>query len=76
MLTWYKYLITSDFSHLGFLSGNLFLIASFPDCCLLVPLCMMFSIVYCRYQQDLVLVDSGINFFSIRISRIRTNSHL
>ena len=25
------------FSHLGFLSGNLFLIAPFPDLCLLVP---------------------------------------
>ena len=25
------------FSHIGFWSGNLFLIASFPDLCLLVP---------------------------------------
>ena len=34
-----KYLIvTLVFSHLGFWSGNLFLIASFPDLCLLVPL--------------------------------------
>ena len=34
----YKYLIVSlDFSHLGFWSGNLFLIAPFPDLCLLVP---------------------------------------
>ena len=33
-----KYLIvTLVFSHLGFWSGNLFLIASFPDLCLLVP---------------------------------------
>ena len=32
-----KYLIvTLVFSHLGFWSGNLFLIASFPDLCLLV----------------------------------------
>ena len=27
------------FSHLGFWSGNLFLIAPFPDLCLLVPFC-------------------------------------
>ena len=31
MLVWF-------FSHLGFWSGNLFLIAPFPDLCLLVPL--------------------------------------
>ena len=35
---WYKYLIVGlVFSHLGFWSGNLFLIAPFPDLCLLVP---------------------------------------
>ena len=39
MLSWYKYLIVNlVFSHLGFWSGNLFLIAPFPDRCLLVPL--------------------------------------
>ena len=37
MFSWYKYLIVSlVFSHLGFWSGNLFLIAPFPDPCLLV----------------------------------------
>ena len=36
--SWYKCLIVSlVFSHLGFWSGNLFLIAPFPDLCLLVP---------------------------------------
>ena len=36
-VSWYKYLIVSlVFSHLGFWSGNLFLIAPFPDLCLLV----------------------------------------
>ena len=31
-VSWYKYLIVSlVFSHLGFWSGNLFLIAPFPD---------------------------------------------
>ena len=38
MFSWYKYLIVSlVFSHPGFSSGNLFLIAPFPDLCLLVP---------------------------------------
>ena len=36
-VSWYKYLIVSlVFSHLGFWSGNLFLIAPFPDL-VLVP---------------------------------------
>ena len=38
MFSWYKYLIVSlVFSHLGFWSGNLLLIAPFHDLCLLVP---------------------------------------
>ena len=38
MFLWYKYLIVAlVFSHLGFWSGNLSLIAPFPDLCLLVP---------------------------------------
>ena len=37
MFSLYKYLIVNlVFSHLGFWSGNLFLIAPFPDLCLLV----------------------------------------
>ena len=37
MFSWYKYLIVNlAFSHLGFWSGNLFLISPFPDLCLLV----------------------------------------
>ena len=37
-VSWFKYLIVSlVFSHLGFWSRNLFLIAPFPDLCLLVP---------------------------------------
>ena len=41
MFSWYKYLIVSlVFSHLGFRCGNLFLIAPFPDLCLLVPFCV------------------------------------
>ena len=42
MFSWYKYLIVSlVFSPLGFWSGNLFLIAPFPDLYLLVPFCFM-----------------------------------
>ena len=38
MFPWYKYLIVGlVFSHLGFWSGNLFLIAPFPGPCLPVP---------------------------------------
>ena len=38
MFSWLKYLIVNlVFSHLGFWSGILFLIAPFPDLCLLVP---------------------------------------
>ena len=38
-VSWYMCLIVGlVFSHLGFWSGSLFLIAPFPDLCLLVPL--------------------------------------
>ena len=41
MFLWYKYLIVSlVFSHHGFWSGNLTLIAPFPDLCLFVPFYM------------------------------------
>ena len=49
-VSWYKYLIVNlVFSHLGFWSGNLFLIAPFPDRCLLVP----FSIRFLRRTNRL-----------------------
>ena len=49
-VSWYKCLIVSlVFSHLGFWSGNLFLIAPFPDLCLLVPF----------YIRVLVVVPCG-----------------
>ena len=45
-VSWYKYLIVSlVFSHLGFWSENLFLIACFPDLCLLVPRYTMMDVV-------------------------------
>ena len=43
-ISWYQYLIVGlVFSHLGFWSGNLFLIAPFPDLCLLVPFDLYFG---------------------------------
>ena len=48
-VSWYKCLIVSlVFSHLGFWSGNLFLIAPFPDLCLLVPFFAM--AIYSSYS--------------------------
>ena len=45
-VSWYKCLIVSlVFSHLGFWSGNLFLIAPFPDLCLLVPFYLFFHLL-------------------------------
>ena len=38
MFSWYRCLVVGlFFSHLGFWGGGLFLIAPFPDLCLLVP---------------------------------------
>ena len=49
-VSWYKYLIVSlVFSHLGFWSGNLFLIAPFPDLCLLVPFFFKCNLLAQRY---------------------------
>ena len=60
MYSWYKYLIVSlVFSRLGFWSGNLFLIAPFPDRCLLVPSLMAASQILalnCRLQLEQVIV--------------------
>ena len=57
-VSWYKYLIVSlVFSHLGFYSGNLFLIAPFPDLCLLVP--FQYDITLGPYQQERLHVMTG-----------------
>ena len=54
-MVWYKYLnVNLVFSHLGFWSGNLFLIASFPDRCLLVIM---------MAKQN--AVDSAIKLFNL-----------
>ena len=59
---WYKYLIVSlVFSHLGFWSGNLFLIASFPDLCLLVP----FNYFYAPMCEDNILLHCSVLLYSV-----------
>ena len=58
-VSWYKYLIVSlVFSHLGFWTGNLFLIAPFPDLCLLVPFLCIFSILTETSKQFICLIIS------------------
>ena len=61
IVSWYKCLIVSlVFSHLWFWSGNLFLIAPFPDLCLLVPyyeLAPVFTILMYLHFQSLVNVN-------------------
>ena len=55
-VSWYKYLIVGlVFSHLGFWSGNLFLIAPFPDLCLLVPFLIGLS-VFCAIFSNRVAI--------------------
>ena len=56
MFSWYKYLIIHlVFSHLGFWSGNLFLIAPFPDLCLLVPFLSIIKNVYWKVKTPVDL---------------------
>ena len=62
MIIDYKCLIVdSVFSHLGFWSGNLFLIAPFPDLCLLVPFHSRFGIQIINHQENpLANIHQGI----------------
>ena len=60
-VSWNKYLIVSFFSHLGFWSGNLFLIAPFPDLCLLVPF-YMFCISNIVAGSDLLYAVGKCNY--------------
>ena len=58
-VSWYKCLIVSlVFSHLGFWSGsgNLFLIAPFPDLCLLVPFSVLVQAGLCRTCLETTLL--------------------
>ena len=62
-VSWYKYLIVSLVcSHLGFWSGNLFLLAPFPDLCLLVP--------FSRYMYLDDLVNIGNPYFEGMVNQI------
>ena len=73
-VSWYKYLIVSlVFSHLGFWSGNLFLIAPFPDLCLLVPFFLSEGLSEPEFYGDLVYKLKklkGINDFSLQFGKI------
>ena len=62
------------FSHLGFWSGNLFLIAPFPDLCLLVPF-LSEDLSEPEFYGDLVYKFKklkGINDFSFQFRKIIT----
>ena len=80
-VSWYKCLIVSlVFSHLGFWSGNLFLIAPFPDLCLLVPFHVGLKTLLSEGLSELIYGDLvykfkkliGINDFSFQIRKIIT----
>ena len=65
-VSWYKYLIVSlFFSHLGFWSGNLFLIAPFPDLCLLVSSFWNFNISSAYYTIEFGLSVYRIYFYQV-----------
>ena len=71
-VSWYKYLIVSlVFSHLGFWSGNLFLIAPFPDLCLLVPFFEFFSqlkpVLFIYLFSVAVLLPMATNIILLRL---------
>ena len=59
MFSWYQYLIVGlEFTHIGFGSGNLFLIAPFPDLCLLVPF-------YDKIKKYIMLCFKDMSFIGI-----------
>ena len=69
-VSWYKYLIVSlVFFHLGFWSGNLFLMAPFPDICLLVPFCTLEdkNFGHC-FQHDKALSQTTLKMKVVRNS--------
>ena len=70
MFSWYKYLIVSlVFSHLGFWSGNLFLIAPFPDLCLLVPFYIFGSVrIILNLVSSILLNAAKLQHFSLALS--------
>ena len=69
MFSWYtgEYLIVSlVFSHLGFWSGSLFLIAPFPDLCLLV----LFYVLRCRrYGNTMMNTNNDLKLSSLELCK-------
>ena len=66
MFSWYKYLIFSlVFPHLGFWSGNPFLIAPFPDLCLLVPFysCFLKKLSIFKNKKNILFEIFLVSFF-------------
>ena len=58
-VSWYKCLIVSlVFSHLGFWSGDLFLIAPLPDLCLLVPFSVFRDIPNSLKNEKMIIQKS------------------
>ena len=76
MFSWYKYLIVSlVFSHLGFWSGNLFLIAPFPDLCLLVPFDLDYTDVnFLKWQQKCLAFAAS--FVKVHYPKLYNMAHL
>ena len=58
----FNLIVSLVFSHLGFWSGNLFLIAPFPDLCLLVPLNVMRQSACLVFNP--IMVDNYAAFFN------------
>ena len=76
-VSWYKYLIVNlVISHLGFWSVNLFLIAPFPDLCLLVPFLIFAQNADCVYTLEPPRRgDSNEYPQSMFLSKIKKNRH-
>ena len=74
MFSWYKYLIVSlVFSHLGFWSGSLFLIAPFPDLCLLV---LFYSMLLQTNHTTKYLINAHYMMISLNFTNKREFSVL
>ena len=77
MFSWYKYLIVSlVFSHLGFWSGSLFLIAHFPDLCLLVLFCPYAQNRMCCILSAVFFTANGFLISDNIYTYIKVDSHM
>ena len=74
MFSWYKYLVVNlVFSHLGFWSGDLFLIAPFPDLCLLVPFYADTRTCYRKIRTVEDLLGSWVRKWGMRFQPVKCN---